>query len=204
LQAPIAYEAVHSLPMPIDRFDATRVNEVFADLRREAEAIVHFAGSSQALTERRFVDMRYRGQGHELNVELPVRRYSDADAATCQDLFNRQYRKHYSRTIPNLSVEALTWTLVLSTPPRTIAADTIKPELAAAPAPIERHKQVFDPDFGDFVTAAVIQRPALRPGSTFDGPALIMEDQTTTYVPTGFHGTVSAHGHLILKNRQSE
>lgn len=201
LKAPIAYEAVHSRLVALNRFDARLVNTIFADLRREAEAIVHLAGQREGLAERRFADMRYRGQGHELNVELPARDYSDADAATLQELFDLQYRKTYSRTIPNLGVEALTWMLVLVGKPEAPPAETIRNAGAAGPAPIERHKPVFDVEIGRFVTASVIRRDAMQAGSTFIGPAIIIEDQTTTYVPSSFTGIVNSHGHLVLTRR---
>ena len=199
LKAPIAYEAVHSRWMSMDRFDPTAVNAVFAMLRREAEEIVRLAGKIEGLTERRFVDMRYRGQGHELNVELPVRDYSDADASTYRDLFNLQYRKNYGRTIPNLSVEALTWTLMLSSPPMPTEPEAAVQDRAGAPAAIDGSRQVFDAALGGFVAASVIRRDSMRPGSTFVGPAVITEDQTTTHVPSGYDGTVSSRGHLVLK-----
>ncbi len=202
LMAPIAYEAVHSLLMPLDRFDPRPVNALFAGLRREALEIVRLAGQGGVLNERRFADMRYRGQGHELNVELPVRDYTDADAQAYQELFNLQYRKSYGRTIPKLRVEALTWTLLLACEPTDGAAPAAMPAVAAEPAPIEGSKPVFDAELGKFVAAAVIRRDALRPGSTFEGPAIIVEDQTTTYVPGGFQGAVSSHGHLVLKRHR--
>jgi N-methylhydantoinase A len=201
LRAPIAYEAVNSQLVSLNRFDAERVNAIFAELRREAEAIIHLAGHHDELAERRFADMRYRGQGHELNVELPARDYTDADAATLQELFDQQYRKTYSRTIPNLGVEALTWMLVLVGKRKEMTGEPARANGPAGPAPVERTKPVFDGEVGEFVTASVIRREAMQEGSTFSGPAVIIEDQTTTFVPSAFNGHVNTHGHLILKRQ---
>jgi len=201
LMAPIAYEAVHSRWLSLDRFASELVNAIFARLRREAEEIVHLAGRHEGLTERRFVDMRYRGQGHELNVELPVRDYTEEDAATFQGLFNLQYRKNYGRTIPNLEVEALTWTLFLSGGSVFDLGAAAAPGETAAPVPPPESRQVFDAEVGDFVAAALIRRSQMPPGSCFAGPAVIVEDQTTTYVPSSFEGTVGTGGHLVLKQR---
>jgi N-methylhydantoinase A len=41
----------------------------------------------------------------------------------------------------------------------------------------------------------------MQAGSTFSGPAVIIEDQTTTFVPSAFAGSVDAHGHLVLRQR---
>jgi len=185
--------------MSMDQFDPAALNAVFAMLRREAEEIVRLAGQIEGLSERRFVDMRYRGQGHELNVEIPAREYTDADASTYQDLFNLQYRRNYGRTIPNLGVEGLTWTLMLSSPPMPSAPEAAFPDQAGGPAAIDGSRQIFDVELGGFVAASVIRRDSMRPGSTFVGPAIITEDQTTTHVPSGYVGTVSSQGHLVLK-----
>ncbi len=201
LRAPVAYEAVNSSLVSLDKFDAAQVNGIFAKLRAEAETIVSLASNYEKTTERRFADMRYRGQGHELSVEIPAREYTDADGDELAELFHAQYRKNYNRTIPNLRVEALTWMLVLSRNPHA-SSEGPKPEsVNATPAPIAYTKQVFDAAVGNFVTASVIMREQAKPGSTFRGPALVMEDQTTTFVPSAFDGSVSPQGHLVLQRR---
>src|SRR5205085_9211125 len=72
LMAPVAYEVVRSRYVQLDeRFDPAYVNALFAEMHAEAEAVVK-AGAPQArLAEARTADMRYRGQGHEITVDLP-------------------------------------------------------------------------------------------------------------------------------------
>jgi N-methylhydantoinase A len=60
---------------------------------------------------------------------------------------------------------------------------------------------VFDAALGRSVEASVIQREALVAGACFEGPAVVVEDQTTTFVPSDFTGRVSGHGHLVLTRR---
>jgi len=114
-------------------------------------------------------------------------------------LFDQQYRKTYSRTIPNLGIEALTWMLVLVGKRKDKTSEPARATDLVGPAPIEQTKPVFDGEIGQFVTASVIRRDAMQDGSTFSGPAVIIEEQTTTFVPSAFKGHVNAHGHLILK-----
>jgi N-methylhydantoinase A len=200
LKAPIAYEAVHSQIMHLAKFDAASANHVFADLRKEAEAVVRIASADRPLRERRFADMRYKGQGHELAVEIPARLYEARDGAALAELFEAQYQKNYGRRIPNLTVEALTWTLVLSA---VDEASTAAPLSDAAPSQAKalRHTRVFDAEMGDFVEAQVISREASPPGATFHGPALVVEDQTTVWVPSSFDGRISSGGHVILERK---
>ena len=203
LKAPIAYEAVHSQIAHLAKFDAEAVNTGFANLRAEAEKVVRLASGDRQLRERRFADMRYRGQGHELAVELPARVYENADGAVLSEIFEAQYQKSYGRRIPNLTVEALTWTLVLSAQDDESLATAPTHEPSPSIAPIARTTQVFDAEVGDFVTASVIARDALPPGACFDGPALVVEDQTTIWAPSSFEGRISQGGHVILKRKQN-
>ena len=69
-------------------------------MRAEAEAIVRRGAPEAALAERRSAFMRYRGQGHEIAVELPVRDFTAADRATMRMLFEAAYRRLYSRQSP--------------------------------------------------------------------------------------------------------
>jgi N-methylhydantoinase A len=200
LKAPVAYEAVHSQIMHLAKFDAVAANHVFADLRKEAEAVVRIASADRPLRERRFADMRYKGQGHELAVEIPARLYEAGDGAALAELFEAQYQKNYGRRIPNLTVEALTWTLVLSAVDDVTQVAAFK-QVARLEAKALRQTQVFDAEIGDFVEAQVIARETAPPGSCFKGPALVVEDQTTVWVPSSFDGSMSPGGHVILERK---
>ena len=201
LRAPVAYEAVASRVVSLKTFDADAINGVFSRLRADAKNIVELGTGYGATVERRYADMRYRGQGHDLSVELPARDYSPEDGEVLGALFERMYRRVYSRSIPGLGVEALTWTLVLSRAPPVAAMVERKREIAVAPAAAERVRKVFDADVGRFVEARVYQRDALAEGTTFAGPALIVENQTTTFAPSDFDGVIGPHGHIVLTRR---
>jgi N-methylhydantoinase A len=82
LRAPIAYEVVRTRYLPLKGLDVGMVNALFAGMRTEAEAVVRLGAPSEPLTESRTTYMRYRGQGHEIIVDLPVREYTSADTAT--------------------------------------------------------------------------------------------------------------------------
>ena len=201
LKAPVAYEAVASHVVSLKSFDAAAINAVFARLRAEARDIVGLAVGYGEVVERRYADMRYRGQGHDLSVELPARAYDADDGKALAELFERTYRRVYNRAIPGLAVEALTWTLVLSRAPPTRADEGDIGEPRATDARAEGTRRAFDADLGVFVEAGVHRRADLPPGARFAGPAIVVEDQTTTFVPSAYDGAISRHGHIILTRR---
>ncbi len=116
LRAPIAYEVVRSQLQRLDGFDPDAANALLAAMRAEAEAIVRRGEPEAALTETRSAFMRYRGQGHEIAVRLPARPYRAEDAAMLLAAFEEAYRGLYSRVIPGVEIEVLSWVLLLSGP----------------------------------------------------------------------------------------
>jgi N-methylhydantoinase A len=200
LRAPIAYEIVRSSLQRLDRFDAAAANALFAAMRGEAEPIVRRGAGAAPLIETRSAFMRYRGQGHEIAVSLPTRSFGADDAALLHAAFEEAYRRLYSRVIPGVEVEVLSWVLLLSAPPPT--------EPAASPPPPEPYKPVpasfrrlFAPDAGEFIEVAIHQRRDLQPGALIPGPAVIVEDETSTVVSRVFDANIDRFGYIELERR---
>ena len=202
LRAPIAYEIVRSSLQRLDRFDAAAVNALFASMRAEAEPIVRRGAGDAALSETRSAHMRYRGQGHEIAVSLPTRRYNDDDAAFLYGAFEADYRRLYSRVIPGVEVEVLSWVLLLSAPSPTATEPRPADPVPYTPAPTRR-RPVFDPYAGESIEVAIHERRDLNPGALVPGPAVIVEDETSTVVGCLFDARIDALGYIELVRRAS-
>jgi N-methylhydantoinase A len=200
LRAPIAYEIVRSQLQRLDNFDADAANALLAAMRAEAERVVRRGAPEAPLAEARSAFMRYRGQGHEIAVPLPVRAYRREDAAALLAAFEEAYRRLYSRVIPGVEVEVLSWVLLLSAPAPEEggALPGEPPESRPAPA---RRRAVFDADSGDFVEVAIHERAALAPGAIVPGPAIIVEDETSTVVSRHFDARIDRFGYIELRRR---
>ena len=199
LRAPIAYEVVRTRHVRLDMFDAKMLNELFVAMRLEAEAVVQPAAPGEKLVEQRQAFMRYRGQGHEIAVPLPNERFGVDATRELRRRFEATYETVFGRAIPKLEVEALTWTLSLATD-RPLPAPAKAIPAVAAPTP-SGHREVLDPASGVREQAAIHERNALKPGMTLDGPALIVEDGTTTVVPRGFAARLNSVSQIVLEDR---
>ncbi len=172
-------------------------------MRDEAEAIVRRGEPDAALTETRSAFMRYRGQGHEIAVPVPARAYRTEDAAELLAAFEAAYRRLYSRVIPGVEVEVLSWVLLLSGPvPHQDDAGDAPLAPASHPAPV-RHRAVFDPDSADFIEVAIYERTALVPGAVIPGPAIIVEDETSTVISGAFDASIDASGYIGMVRRSA-
>ena len=200
LRAPVSYEVVRSRHLRLSDFAAAPVNALHREMRAEALHVVRQAAPSGGLEESRSAYMRYVGQGHEIEVALPVRSLRGGDAATLRRAYDETYETLFGRTIPGLDVEALSWTLTMR---------SIVPE----PAPVGRTRArrkspearsvrpLFEASRADYAEAPVFWREDLRPGAQIRGPALIAEDQTTTVVPASFDASINALGYIVLTRK---
>jgi N-methylhydantoinase A len=200
LRAPVAYEIVRSRLVGLNRFDPAVANTVFGEMRTEAEDIVRRGAPHAKLTERRSAFMRYRGQGHEISVDLPVRKFTTTDVPAIIEWFEHAYRRLYSRPIPGVEIEILSWVLSLSAPSigKLATAGRLKPGQAR---PIAQRK-VFDPAGGAFADTPVYERAHLSPGARIKGPAVITEDDTTTVVSSSFDARIDQFGYIELVRRE--
>jgi N-methylhydantoinase A len=201
LRAPVAYEIVRGRLMRLGSFDPASANRLLSEMRGEAEAIVRRAEPAASLLEQRSAFMRYRGQGHEIAVELPVRDFTSADRSALRELFETAYRQLYSRSIPGVEIEILSWVVAVSAPAEGDLGIPV-PEQPAQPKPRSR-RSVFDPDSGDFQEVAIYPRDDLSPGVRISGPAVIAEDETSTVVSPRFDARIDRFGYIELIRREA-
>jgi N-methylhydantoinase A len=201
LRAPVGYEIVRSRLMRLGSFDAAAANRLIAEMRAEAEEIVRRGAPTAELAERRSALMRYRGQGHEIAVELPVRVFTAADRTTIRELFEAAYRRLYSRPIPGVEIEILSWVIALAAPAQgTLAAAT--ETKTTTPKPRTR-RPVFDPASGEFLDVPIYWRADLAPGARISGPAVIAENDTSTVVSPLFDAQIDRFGYIELNRRET-
>jgi N-methylhydantoinase A len=143
--------------------------------------------------------MRYRGQGHEIVVPLPNRPLVGDDAVTLQEAFDRVYASLYKRLLPNAEVEILTWLLTISTVPDV--PDRPPPPAAAGAADPASTRFVYDAERGEAVTVPLYWRPDLAPGMLISGPAVVAENETSTFIPAAYEARITSNRHIVIDRR---
>ncbi|MFP6837357.1 MAG: hydantoinase/oxoprolinase family protein [Pseudomonadales bacterium] len=202
LLAPVSYEVVRSRYMRLSAFDARAATAVMADMRAEALAVVRSATDIDELVEARRAYMRYQGQGYEIAVTLLSGEFTPEDGEVMRSAFDAEYQRLYGRTIPGLDIEVLSWTLTLSAPSPEVVVDPELPPTRAVSS--DRQVSLFDTGLEQTVSAGSYLRKDLRPGDLVQGPAVVIEDQTTTVIPTGFVANVTSRGYLVLNRREPQ
>ena len=200
LRAPVAYEVVRSRNMRLRDFDPEAANAIIEEMHAEALAVVRSGAPDARLEEVRGAYMRYVGQGHEIFVAFPVRALGSDDREVVQQAFDAEYARLYRRTIPEAEVEVLTWALTLSTvADHPVPVEDVAPRPASAPLD---HLPVPDLETGEEHDVPLYWRPDLAPGARFDGPAIVAEDETSTFVTRRFAARVAANRYLVVERRR--
>ena len=164
-----------------------------AKLNREFSALEHasaqdFAREGWDGTPRfnRTVDLRYRGQGYELNLPLTKNLLFE---------FEAEHRLRYGYTHAKREIEIVTLRLraVFKSSRSHTPATAMRGKVGATPA--SETRVAFD---GRRVKTKIYVREELGVRKTFRGPAIVTEYSATTVVPPGKKFRINGVGNLII------
>lgn len=197
LRAPVAFEVVRTRYQRLATLDPAIVNDTLCAMEEEARAAVGAATGDKAqvaITRKTYA--RYVGQGHEIAYVLPDRPITESDRTSLRENFDSAYETLYGRAIGALvDVELVSFVVTASAP-----VPDVQPTKRAGSA-VKAHgarRTVIDTGAQQSVDAAVHPRTSLSEGVTIEGPALIVEDETTTVVTSNFEARMAATGDLLL------
>jgi N-methylhydantoinase A len=138
---------------------------------------------------RRSLDLRYRSQAFELNLEL-----GDEPLAAVEAAFHQRHQAMYGHADPTATIELVNARLsaygVVAKPEperHQVAAASLEAAL------IERRPVRFE---GAVHDCPVWERERLPGDAALRGPAIVEEFGATTVVPPGWRGTVDVYGNL--------
>ena len=198
LSAPISYEVVQSYFTTLSECDVGRVNEMLKQMSIEARNIAQLASKDGEFLNVCSADMRYVGQGHEISVPIPSHELKRKHLSTLRERFDEVYRRQYGRIIPGVDVEVLSWTVSVTQPLEHIPVlKKISPKEEVEP---NKWCRVWDGKNGMFVQCGSVARESLQEYKKLVGPALITEEQTTTYIPYGYSASVNSLGFIIISS----
>jgi N-methylhydantoinase A len=172
----------------------------FAALRQRAETDFRVEGWKGKISQQRSVDVRYQGQGYELNVPYTGELIEE---------FRREHQRRYGYRYPDRAVELVTLRLraTIQSPQARLAAARGKNHLgtdilvrsSGAKARAARPEQapVFFAERK--LTAAIHARESLQIGKNYSGPAVVTEYSATTIVPPGIRFCLDRSGNLVIR-----
>jgi N-methylhydantoinase A len=156
----------------LDKLPGKRLDAEFSALRQKANEDLRHEGWKGKIAFDLSVDVRYRGQGYELNVP-----YTRGMIET----FRREHQRRYGYSYAQRELELVTLRLRARIKSRNSMAASIATVSRNARA-FAKTTVIFD---GKKVAATVYSRDELAGGRKLRGPAIVTEYSATTVVPPG-------------------
>jgi N-methylhydantoinase A len=202
LKAPFSYETTRGLFQRLDDFDAGAVNAALKELEEEARSFVAEGAGEAETTVKLTAFMRYAGQGWEIPVVLPYRAFTQDDKPALLEGFEAAYRTLFGRIIDGLAVEITNWSLTVA----SVLPDVDKAERHLTGRALEggKTRAFFDAALRKTVEAREVERAAMTPGVVVEGPAVVVEDETTTIVTSGYRVIGQGDGSLLLLRKGAD
>ena len=202
LASPISYEIIRSDKTTLDDLDGPAFAAKFAALAGEASAFLDEAGiAADAVRLDRRLDMRYRGQGYEVEVVLPVDQAAEATLADLPRLFEDAYEAVFAMRGLRHGLEIVNWKIAASGPAPTIGERGYRLVVAGTGQGTPARKGVrrtYFPETG-YLDCPVYDRYSLQTGATLSGPALVEERESTCLIGPGDRLVVDDMGNLIAE-----
>jgi N-methylhydantoinase A len=147
--------------------------------------------------ERR-ADLRYRGQSFELTVDAP-----DAPAAWAER-FHAEHRRRYGYAHRERTVEVVTLRAIAAGPERTLSGSAdvgrtngVPARTTGAPGTPSSTSRIHVN--GEWLDAPVHRRDGLAGGTPLEGPAVVLDEDATVWVPEGYRAELHESGVLRLR-----
>ncbi|UXT85235.1 hydantoinase/oxoprolinase family protein [Agrobacterium tumefaciens] len=137
------------------------------------------------------IDMRYAGQAFELTVWTDL---APLDAIGLRALFEAEHRVRYGYARETLGVEVVAYRLRLTHD----AGNLVQTPLPAGGGGDRERVEITVG--GQTLTALSMARDGLACGEALEGPAILAEPSSTTFVPEGWRVTCLPSGDLLLKD----
>jgi N-methylhydantoinase A len=199
----LGFEYARSLARTQDKFDIAEVNGIYADMRRQAQENFARIGIPQAqLSYQPSVEMRYAGQFHEVEIDLPPGELNIENLQALLKNFHAKYERMYTYSMPWRAAEFLTFHLKVTAPRRPLRMATNVEAVSNIESARRGSRRCLFDGNSQRVETPVYDWDHLAPGHQLSGPALIDDKTTTVLVVPGFTCEVDPYCNLVLRTQK--
>ncbi|MCC6869170.1 MAG: hydantoinase/oxoprolinase family protein [Burkholderiales bacterium] len=198
LASPLGFEVVQSLRVSLASMTPERFKEIIGGLEaRVREQLLSAGGQTGESHVLVRLDMRYVGQGYEIEVALPEGSPCDV-LPTLAQRFADAYAAIFGMSFASREIEILAWKVeVQGAAPAADATYRLRTATTNGDA-LRGYRAAYFPDLPDKQDCPVYDRHQLRSGMTIDGPALVEEAESTCVIGPGDRAHVDAARHLVI------
>jgi N-methylhydantoinase A len=199
LISPLAFEMARSRRIHVADLDAADFAATFRALETDATSYLSSAGVAKGdIRLKRRLDMRYQGQGHEIEVTLPDATDATALFEGLPELFGRAYEAAYTLRLDE-PPEIVNWKVEAAAPAPDLGSGYSLGGMAASAKSLKGTRSAYDPGAAAMSDWPVYDRYALPPGRSLTGPALVEERESTCVLGSGETAIVDDRYNLVVE-----
>jgi N-methylhydantoinase A len=191
----IRAEAARSHSKRVSETGVAEIKGIFSEMEKRVLQELMEEGVDRGEAEVRYeIDVRYHGQGYEIPMPYPTNGGDDAIDNLCAE-FDEEHRRMFTfnmeaeHELVNLRVIALGKELSLP------ALDIEKGDGDPSGAKVEDHEVWID---GKMQAAVIYERSKLRAGDRIEGPAIVVEMDSTALILPGHVAEVDNFGNILI------
>lgn len=201
LVAEVKFDVMRSYVHKLSDLDPDTLNHMYGEMEQQALGVVQASTTGGGITVLRHADLRYVGQGYELEVPVPSGVLAAADIERCRTGFHQTYAARYGYASPDQPVEAVNWKLTALGSGSKVSLPRVSQDVQDLGAARKDPRRAYFPEVSGYVSCAVYDRYRLCAGASITGPAIIEERESTTVLPPGCQAEVDAYANLIVTTR---
>ncbi|MFU8856704.1 MAG: hydantoinase/oxoprolinase family protein [Deferrisomatales bacterium] len=207
LRSDLKHDFVRTYPTRLDALDRGHFRSLLQEMRREGLELLESEGiPEERVTFQVTADLRYVRQYHEVGVELPWEEAEACDPHAVARRFHPQHDALYGYSLEDKGTPVELINLRLSAVGRTEKPSLVpEPRAGADPSPAFKGKRrAYLPREKRFTNVDVFDGMGLRHGNRLEGPVIIEQVNTTTFVTPEFDVVVDRFGTYTLYLREQE
>ncbi len=203
--APRAFDLLRSHKIALSAVDFEEIEKIFKDMEKEAFQILKKETSDDVISFERSLDMRFVGQGSEVNIPAPLGDFRDLKKEQIRKLFDDVYERLYGRTYPDSEVEFINFKIRASLPERLLQLPRMeRKDGQTLEDAVKGTRLAYSNLAKDFIPYTVYDRYKLFPGASFRGPAIIEERESTLVVGEDGYVKMDDFGFLWIDLKEVE
>lgn len=182
-----------------ERTPAAALRDRLARLKQQGREWLEQEGVPE--TDHRFdflVDCRYYLQNIQIPVRVTLEELAEGgDCSLLRERFEEEHQRRYGFTL-RAPIEMATLRVVARGVIKGVSltpVDDMGDEDASEA--IDRYEQVYFG--GEWVPTPIYARDRLRPGNVVRGPAIVVQEDTTTVIEPGCAGRVDVFGNILIR-----
>jgi len=196
--APRAFDLLRSHKVSLSDASFDDIEGIFEGLESDASKILQKEASGDMIRFERSLDMRFVGQGSEMNIPVPGGDFAKITPVEVRKFFDDAYERLYGRTYPDSEVEFINFKVRASLPEKLLQLPKIDGKGRTLEKAVKGQRLAYSPISKDFIPFTVYDRYNLFPSAQFPGPAIIEEKESTLIVGEGSHVSVDDYGFLWI------